>query len=212
MVANEALLHNWFYGNIYVREVAAIGFAFLMGSIPIAQAFHWLFDGLDPRVGRTASALAPVVNTVKAFIPVAIAFHGGGLATGAGAAVAVVAGHCYCPWLRFRGGTGVAVEFGALAGLCPPAAIVFFVLWLVGALLASAFSLVSLWYFLGAPGAFAGVAMFVLIAGAHRASLDRLAEGREPTLRRPRYAEAPPAPEPGRGSLVIMDGQAVQGF
>jgi glycerol-3-phosphate acyltransferase PlsY len=223
MVANETLLHNWFYGNMLVREIAAIGFAFLMGSIPISPAFRWVFGDLDPRIYQTAKALAPVCNTFKAFIPVLIAYHGGGLAMGAGAAVAVTAGHCYCPWLRFRGGTGVAVEFGALAALCPPAAIVYFALWFVGAasanyttvgaLLASAFSIVSLWYFLGAPGAFAGLAMFVLLAGRHRPSLGRLVDGTEPTLRRPPYAaEAPPHFAAQRSSVVVMDGQAIQSF
>jgi glycerol-3-phosphate acyltransferase PlsY len=223
MVANEALLHNWFYGNFFVREIAAIGFAFLMGSIPITPAFRWLFADLDPRLARTAAALAPGVNAVKAFVPVAIAYHGGGLAIGASAAVAVVAGHGFCPWLRFRGGTGVAVEFGALAALCWPAALIYFVLWLVGAvasnyatvgsLLASGFSFVSLWYFLGAPGAFAGIAMFAIVAARHRASLGRLSEARETPLRKGANAEAPaPPPLAQRDSIVVMDGQPVQSF
>jgi glycerol-3-phosphate acyltransferase PlsY len=223
MVANEALLHNWFYGNLYVREIAAIGFAFLMGSIPIAPAFHWLFNDLDDRLARTAAALAPVCNTLEAAIPVGIAYHGGGPAIGAAAAVAVVAGHAFCPWLRFRGGTGVAVEFGALVALCWPAALVYFALWFVGAvasnyatigsLLASGFTLVSLWYFLGAPGAVAGLAMFLIVASRHRGSLVRLSEAREIPLRKAERAEAPsPVQEAQRGSVVVVDGQAIQGF
>lgn len=223
MVVNEALLHNWFYGNLYVREVAALGFAFLMGSIPVTPAIRWLFADLDPRLTRTALAVAPVVNALKAAIPVEIAYHGGGTAIGASAAVAVVAGHGFCPWLRGRGGTGVAVEFGALAVLSWPAALIYFVLWLVGAassnyatvgaLLASGFSFVSLWFFLGVPGAFAGIAMFAIVAARHRSSLGRLAEGRETPLRKPPYAEPlPAAPNAARTSVVVMDGQPVQGF
>jgi glycerol-3-phosphate acyltransferase PlsY len=222
-MVNEALLHNWFYGNITVREIAAIGFAFLMGSIPIGPAFHWLFDGLDSRIARTASALIPVFNTGKAIIPTAIAFHGGGATVGLAAAVALVAGHCYCPWRRFDGGSGIAVMFGALAVLSWPSATVYFALWMVGAVasnyatfgtvLAGGFSFVSLWFFLGAPGALAGFAMFLIVASRHVGSFARIAEGRELPLRRPRYAASPlPVSAGERTSLVIMDGQAVQSF
>jgi len=221
MVANEALLHNWFYGNFYVRELAAIVFAVLMGSVPIASIFEWLFAGLDARIASTAAALAPVVNTVKALIPVAIATHGGGVDIGIAAAVAVVAGHCYCPWRRFAGGTGVAVEFGALLGVCWPAAIIYFAVWLVaaaasnyavaGSMLAAAVSVLSLWYFLGAPAAFAGVAMLLMVASRHAGSFERLIEDREPTIRSlPGTALRRPVAAARRASVVVVDGQTVQ--
>jgi glycerol-3-phosphate acyltransferase PlsY len=220
MVANEALLHNWFYGNIYVRELAAVVFAVLMGSVPVAQIFHWLFDDMDARIASTANATAPVVNTFKALIPVAIATHGGGTGIGLMAAVAVVAGHAYCPWRRFRGGTGVAVEFGALLGLCWPAGLIFLAVWLVaavasnyavvGSLLASAFTVVTLWYFLGAPAAFAGVAMLLVVASRFGGSFERLSEDREPTLRSANRTGAPPAAAPARSSVFVVDGQTVQ--
>jgi glycerol-3-phosphate acyltransferase PlsY len=220
MVANEALLHNWFYGNLYVRELAAIVFALLMGSVPVTPVLQWLFGDLDARIARSAAALAPVVNAVKALIPVAIATHGGGTATGLAAAVAVVAGHTYCPWRRFRGGTGVAVTFGAVLGLSPAAAVIFFVVWLVaaiasnyalvGSLLACAVNVVSLWYFLGAPAGLAGVAMLVLVASRFSGSFARLSEAREPTLRTlPVPARLRP-PVARRSSIVVVDGQAVQ--
>jgi len=221
MVANEALLHNWFYGNYYIRELAAIVFAVLMGSVPVTAIFHWLFADMDARIASTAAALAPVVNAFKALIPVAIATHGGGTEIGLAAAVAVVAGHCYCPWRRFRGGTGVAVMFGALLGVCWPAGLVFFAVWfvaaagsnyaVVGSLLAAAISFVSLWYFAGAPGAFAGVAMLLLVAGRFGNSFARLSDGTEPTLRRPPLPALTVvrAPVPPRASVVV-DGQSIQ--
>ena len=219
--ALQALLHNWFYGNLYVREVAAVGFAFLFASIPVTPAFHWVFDDLDERIARTASALAPVVNTFKGFIPVTIATHGGGTDIGVLAAVAAVAGHCYCPWRRFDGGTGVALQLGVLSGLCWPAGVIYLTIWLVaatgsnyalvGSLLASAFSIVSLWYFLGAPAALAGVAMLLLSAGRQRGAFVRLSEGREPTLRpAPAIAVHRTAAPVRTASVVVMDGQAVQ--
>jgi glycerol-3-phosphate acyltransferase PlsY len=218
--ALQALLHNWFYGNLYVRELAAIVFAFLFASIPITPTFHWLFDDLDSRIARTMTALAPVVNTGKGFIAVAIAAHGGGNDIGLLAAVAAMAGHCYCPWRRFDGGTGVATQLGVLGGICWPAAAIYFTVWLVaaagsnyaivGSLLASAVSIVSLWYFMGAPAAFAGVAMLLLVAGRYRGAFVRLRDGNEATIRHAaavpvRHPAAPPRP-----SLIIADGQAIQ--
>lgn len=219
--ALQALLHNWFYGNYVIREVAAIVFAFLFGSIPITPVFHWVFDDLEPRIARTANALAPVVNAGKGFLAAGIAAHGGGLDIGLLAGVAAIAGHCYCPWRRFSGGTGAAVVLGILAGVCWPAAIVYLAIWLVaaiasnyamvGSLLASAVSVVSLWYFAGAPAAFAGVGMLVIVAGRYRAAAERLSEDREPTLRKP----APVAKPRNlyvtlRSSVIVMDGQTVQ--
>jgi glycerol-3-phosphate acyltransferase PlsY len=217
MPINEALLHNWFYGNYYVRETAALAFAFLMGSIPIGPIFHWLFDEMDPRLASTASAVAPVVNTLKALLPVAIATHGGGTGIGLGAGVAVMFGHCFSPWRRFRGGTGVAAELGVLLGVCWPAGLFYFLLWVgvsavtnyavIGSLIASIVSVVSLFRFLGAPGAAAGLAMFLLLAARHQGSFWRLADDTEPALRKPAPAQtAAPA------SLVVVDGQAIQGF
>ena len=82
----------------------AFGFAFLMGSIPMGPIVTWLFAGLDYRIARAAAAIAPVLNAGKAFIPTAIAMHGGGLAIGLGAGLAVVAGSL----LRARGASSAA--------------------------------------------------------------------------------------------------------
>ena len=220
MPVNEALLHNWFYGNYYVRELAMLVFAFLMGSLPIAPIFHWLFDDMDPRLSSTANALAPVCNTIKALIPAAIATHGVGAGIGLGAGVAVMLGHCFSPWRRLRGGTGVAAEFGVLLGLCWPAGLFYFFVWVgvaavtnyavIGSLIASAVSIVSLWHFLGAPGAAAGLAMFLMLAARHQGSFWRLADDTEPTLRKTSVFAQTAGAE--RDSIVVMDGQAIQSF
>ena len=193
MPVNEQLLHGWFFGNVYVREAAAVAFAFLMGSIPLGAIFAWLFCDLDPRLASTARGFVPLFSLGKAALPTAVAAHGGGLAVGLCAGLAAVAGDCFCPWLKFRGGTGIAAELGVLAVLCWPAAAIFATLWLVaatssnystvGALLASAFTFVSLWFFLGVAAAFCGVAIALAIAFRHRENVLRLRDGREPTMR-----------------------------
>ncbi|GAC1493170.1 MAG: glycerol-3-phosphate 1-O-acyltransferase PlsY [Vulcanimicrobiaceae bacterium] len=46
------------------------------------------------------------------------------------AGLAAVLGHCYSPWLRFRGGKGVATYLGALLALSPAAALGFAIVWI----------------------------------------------------------------------------------
>jgi glycerol-3-phosphate acyltransferase PlsY len=218
--ALNALLHNWFYGNFYIRELCAIGFAFLFASIPITPTFHWLFDDLDPRVARTATALAPVVNAGKGFIAAGISAHGGGLGLGLIAAVAAMLGHCYCPWRRFDGGAGATVLAGVLAAVCWPAALIYCSMGvviavasnylLVGALGAAGFAFVSLWFFTGAQGALAGVAMLVIVASRRRAAFVRLGDDREPSLRRAPRGAQQRVHAPVRSSVVALDGHSIQ--
>jgi glycerol-3-phosphate acyltransferase PlsY len=220
MQVNEALLHNAFYGNYYVRLVAAVGFAYLLGTIPFRFITAWFFAGLDARLVSTARGLVPVANILKAFIPVLLAAHGGGLRIGLAAAVAAVLADCYCPWLRFGGGgKGVAAQLGALAALCWPAAIIFGAVWLavalstnyvvLGGVGATAFGLVPLWYFLGPAGGFAGVAVLLVVTSAFRGNLARLLDDREPPMRR---NDAGASHVAGRGSLSVvrLSGQPVQ--
>ena len=47
------------------------------------------------------------------------------------AAVSAVIGHCFPPWLKFRGGKGVATSAGALFGLMPLAMLIGVVIWIL---------------------------------------------------------------------------------
>ena len=214
-MVNEGLLHNWFYGNTLVREVFAIGFALLMGALPIGPTLAWLFADLDPRMHRVATVLGPFMDAGKAFVPVAIAAHGGGLTIGIAAAFAAIAGDCYSPWLRAHGGKGVAVMGGVLVALCVPAALAFAAVWTVvaiasnfaavGSVAAMAMSIVSLWFFLGVRGAVLGCGAFVLVSLRHAATLARLGDNREQPL-------WPPPPLPVRPLLARADREPVQGI
>jgi len=114
----------------------------------------------------------------------------------------------------------VAAEFGVLLGLCWPAGLFYFFVWVgvaavtnyavIGSLIASAVSIVSLWHFLGAPGAAAGLAMFLMLAARHQGSFWRLADDTEPTLRKTSVFAQTAGAE--RDSIVVMDGQAIQSF
>lgn len=174
MPVNERLLHNWFYGNYDVRLAAALGFAFLMGSIPIAPIVAWLFIGIDRRVRRIALVAALPVNALKGFLATVIVAHGGGETVGLLAAFAATVGHAYSPWRRFRGGTGIDLETGAVAALSLPSSVVLLAFWSAAALgsrsaafatrFASALLFFPLWYFLGAHAALFGVAAGTAIA------------------------------------------------
>jgi acyl phosphate:glycerol-3-phosphate acyltransferase len=116
------------------------------------------------------------------------------------AAAAAFLGHCYPVWLRLRGGKGVATLMGIVLALAPPLAAVYAVVWLgllatlrissvagmaaatsapLGAALLDRFDLVPLLLALGG-----------LVVWKHRANLERLLDGTEPRIGRPR---GPPA-------------------
>ncbi len=64
--------------------------------------------------GRGAAALALLLDTLKAAIPISIAYYGIGIADWrlVPIALAPVFGHAFSPFLRFRGGKAVAATLG----------------------------------------------------------------------------------------------------
>lgn len=106
------------------------------------------------------------------------------------AAFCAVLGHCYSPWLFFKGGKGVATGFGALLVLSPLAALIGllgFVLTFLQNRIGSLSSLMGLLVATGAqfalyplqPDWLAGAAMVFLILLRHEKNLTALLEGRE---------------------------------
>jgi glycerol-3-phosphate acyltransferase PlsY len=119
---------------------------FLSGSIPCSYlAARWL-SGKDVRTegsgnvgatnvfrvaGRAAGIVAAVGDIIKSLMPVLAArLLGCPPAWQALTAAAVVAGHCYSPFLKFRGGKGVASTVTVSLVLCWPAAAAFGAVWL----------------------------------------------------------------------------------
>ena len=107
-------------------------------------------------------------------------------------AVFVVLGHCFSPWLKFRGGKGVATSFGAIAVLSPWASLVgiaAFAIVFLQSRVASLSSLAGLLVVMVAhavlPGFYVGphllcggVLVFIILA-RHEKNLDALLESRE---------------------------------
>jgi acyl phosphate:glycerol-3-phosphate acyltransferase len=109
-------------------------------------------------------------------------------------AAGAVLGHCFSPWLRFRGGKGVATSFGAIFALSWPAGLVAIAGWLVGAgitryssvgsMLGSALAPIAIWLFTGSlPETAYGVFALLLILCTHRENIRRLQTGTEGPIR-----------------------------
>ncbi|HEY7675700.1 MAG TPA: glycerol-3-phosphate 1-O-acyltransferase PlsY [Candidatus Methylomirabilis sp.] len=145
-------------------------------------------------VGRSAALLTLLLDTAKGALPVALA-RGAGLAPEWQAAVAgaAVLGHIYTPFLKFRGGKGVATTLGALAVATWPVAAASTAVWLatvalfrftsLAALVAAAL-LPGLAWWLDGRRAFVALAaaLALLLVWRHRQNIERLRRGTEPRI------------------------------
>jgi acyl phosphate:glycerol-3-phosphate acyltransferase len=187
--------------------------AYFLGSIPFGLLLAKLFGGGDVRkagsgnigatnvarvVGPLAGVLTLIFDTAKGVAAVWLAgrFTGDSATWMMIAAFAVLLGHCFPVWLKFKGGKGVATALGVFLALCPLAAVsalLLFVLcvayWRYVSLgsVAAAAAMPLLIYFLWAPGhappivADSGtLAVALLVIYKHNGNLRRLVEGTEP--------------------------------
>lgn len=181
----------------------------LAGAIPFGYLAGRSMQGIDLRnvgsggtgatnvlrtLGKKASATVLVLDFLKGLLPV-IAARWLGLDVWwvAAVAVAAVVGHCWSPFIGFKGGKGVATGGGAAIALFPPVLLVvpfiLLIIWqsryvslgsLIGAglaaVLAIAFALAGHlpWAFVVAIAAIAAIIVF-----RHRENIDRLRKGSE---------------------------------
>ena len=115
--------------------IALLIASFLIGAIPWGYVAGKASRGIDLRtvgsggtgatnvlrtLGGRASALVALLDILKGLLPVIVARAAGfDAAWVATAAVATVAGHCWSPFIGFKGGKGVATGAGAAIGLFP---------------------------------------------------------------------------------------------
>ncbi len=164
----------------YRRDIRAAG----SGNIGAANALRTL--------GKRGAVAVLVLDGLKGALAVVAGRALGGDGLAVAAALAAVAGHCFSPFLHFRGGKGVATNFGAVIALAWPAGIAFGIVWLaavtltgfasLGSMLASIAMLLVLGFFIGLPGTIYGGLSAILIVVMHRANLARLRAGTENTL------------------------------
>jgi glycerol-3-phosphate acyltransferase PlsY len=184
---------------------AAILVAFAIGSIPFGYIVGKTAFDTDLRregsgnigamnalrtLGKRGAAAVLILDALKGFVPAFIAVRAGMPELAACVAAAAVLGHCFSPWLGWRGGKGVATSFGA----------VFAFSWLAGLLTAAAWALgagttryssvgsmsgavlapVFIWFTTHSPAEtiFSTLAA-LLILYAHRENIARLRTGNE---------------------------------
>lgn len=147
------------------------------------------------RTGRKGLAAATLLLDIgKGVVAVLLARHFGGEAVALAAGAGAVLGHIYSPWLRFRGGKGVATLLGVSLALFFWAGLGFALGWLVAALVTRISSLGGMsGGFVAAAVAWGlgenGVALFllafaVLLLWTHRENIHRLVAGTEPRIGR----------------------------
>jgi len=194
--------------------IAAIG-GYLIGSIPFGVLISHLFYGGDIRnegsgnigaanalrtYGAAGGVAVLVLDLLKGYAATAFAqnaidslwsppFYDYATIAGVGAVV----GHCYSPWIHFRGGKGVATYLGVIFALSWVAGVVFVLIWLAVALPTRFASLGSLCAAVTSPIALGlatqdlapvigGVGATALIVFRHRQNIARLRAGTEHRL------------------------------
>ena len=206
-------------GIVMMLTIVCIGVfvaAFLIGSIPFGYLIGRFFYRTDIRkegsgnigamnalrtLGKGGAVAVLLLDALKGFLP---AF---GFALYANwmdpdlkrillsiIAAGAVLGHCYSPWLRFKGGKGVATSFGAIFALSWQSGLVAVGGWIagaaltqyssVGSMLGSVLAPLGLWFFTSslpevAYGAFAAL----LVVFKHRDNIGRLRAGTEGPIR-----------------------------
>jgi len=181
-----------------------IGLAYLLGSVPFGLLITRMAGAGDIRkmgsgnIGATnvlrtgkksLAALTLLLDGGKGFVAVWAASTYFGPDVAFFTAIAVVLGHMFPLWLRFRGGKGVATMLGVMLALSWQAGIVTIAVWLIvaaalrysslAALVAVALAPVFGW-FLGAPqiGAIAFI-LAVFVWAKHASNIRRLISGQE---------------------------------
>jgi glycerol-3-phosphate acyltransferase PlsY len=190
-----------------LADAALVVASFFLGAIPFGIVVSRLFFRRDLRsegsgnigaanalrtLGKGGAVAVLVLDGLKGALPVVAGRALDGPALAVIAAFAAIAGHCFSPFLNFRGGKGVATNFGAVIALAWPAGGIFALVWLAvvlatgfssaGSMLASLAMIPALWYLIGTPGGIYGLASAALIVFMHRANIARLRAGTESVL------------------------------
>ena len=195
-------------------NLGLIGLAYLLGSISFAVVMSRAFGLEDPRTygsgnpgatnvlrsgNKWAAGLTLLGDAAKGWLAVwGAAQLNATVSVQALVALAVFIGHLYPVFLRFKGGKGVATDFGVMLAVQPLLALAAALTWLFMAKVfkySSLAALVSavcapLFYLLGDQRAWAAqsqlawvlalIALFLLYR--HRANIERLLKGTEPRV------------------------------
>jgi len=186
--------------------------AYLIGATPTSYLAGKLGRGIDLRehgsknlgatnvyrvLGWRYAVPVALIDMAKGIVPVAIL---GPWSNGPGwfmvaLGLAAVLGHMYSPYVRFKGGKGVATAAGMFLALAPLAIVISMLVWAATLWLSGYVSVASLaaaapfplWVRLTVPRQpytlCASVILALLIVYAHRANIRRLRDGTENRFR-----------------------------
>lgn len=141
-----------------LHSLGALIIAFFIGSFPTAYVLG-LARGIDIRnhgsgnpgatnafrvLGKTWGIVCLILDILKGWLPVTVLAGVGGTRSGGALELwlwmlgfAAISGHMFSPFLRFRGGKGVATSLGVILAIAPKAMLAAFVagvgvIWLTG--------------------------------------------------------------------------------
>ena len=195
-----------------MNGLLAIVLAYLIGSIPFGLLVVKLMTGSDVRqsgsgnigatnvlrsAGRAAGVLTLLLDISKAYCAVYLTdrLTAGDLHWISLAALVVLCGHAFPPWLKFRGGKSVASFVGAYAYLTPVPLLAVVLLFLLvtwrtrylslGSVIAAGMLPLACWMILHPewPVMVSTVGAAVLIVHRHRGNLERVRSGHERIFR-----------------------------
>jgi acyl phosphate:glycerol-3-phosphate acyltransferase len=194
---------------VIATSIAAFVVAFLIGSIPFGYLIGRLFYRIDIRtqgsgnigainalraIGKPGAVAVLLLDALKGFGPTLWAVVHAHDRLAAFVAAGAVLGHCFSPWLRLRGGKGVATSFGAIFALSWPSGLIAVAGWIagaaitgyssVGSMLGSILAPFAIWYLTRSlPETLYAAFSAALILFTHRENIARLRAGTERPIR-----------------------------
>lgn len=191
--------YTWpfFAGALIAYLIGAIPFGFLLTRVAGLGDIRDIGSGSigATNVLRTGSmalaALTLLLDGGKGALAVLIAqTFGSDMAWYAG--IAVVIGHLFPVWLRFRGGKGVATTLGVLIAIAWPVGVLSCLTWLavaaafrissLSAIVSLALSPVYAWWLADAQRVELAGLLAVIVILRHHANIRRLIKGEEPKI------------------------------
>lgn len=200
------MIYAWLVGVPIAVAIAG----FLIGSIPFGYLIGRFVYRIDIRksgsgnigamnalrtMGKGGAIAVLLLDALKGFAPVfSIQTHSSGVmfphVLGSIVAIATVLGHCFSPWLGWKGGKGVATSFGAIFALSWQSGLIAVGGWIAGALITqyssvgsmfgSVLAAIALWFFTGSIAeTLYGAVAALLIVFMHRENVGRLRAGTE---------------------------------
>ena len=188
--------------------------AYLFGALPIGLLIGRMVKGIDVRdygsgnigasnVWRTMGPFWGVAvflfDFCKGYFPTYFAgrMHEVSPWLPVGVGLAAILGHNFSPFLKFKGGKGVATSLGVVYGLSPLAAVVGFAVWglcllltryisvssMVGAVVTSA---ILIFFNHDLPHVLFALLVTLFVIVKHRSNMARLKAGTEPKVGKPK--------------------------